>query len=85
MRKAAIQAIVEDLGIEDFTTTDALKKIKSLRNTYSQELQKIKKSEKSGMGGDEGYTPTVKWFKIMDAFMRQTKKKRTTENNMVTF
>lgn len=82
-RLASLQKIVEEMGREDFTVADVRTKIKNLRNTYSQELQKIEKSMKSGMGGDDVYTPSMKWFKVMDAFMRKTKEKRPTKSNLV--
>ncbi|KAF5275783.1 hypothetical protein FQR65_LT16528 [Abscondita terminalis] len=82
MRQAALEQIVQTMEIEDFTIADARQKVKSLRNTYSQELQKIDKSIKSGMGGDDIYTPAVKWFKIMDSFMRHSKAKRATQSNL---
>ena len=79
MRQAALEKIVAEMDMEDFTLADARQKIKSLRNTYGQELNKIEKSLKSGMGTEDVYTPSLKWFKIMDQFLRRTKEKRTTE------
>ncbi|XP_068250488.1 uncharacterized protein [Palaemon carinicauda] len=35
-------------------------------STYSQELRKIKESKKSVAGTDSVYTPSVKWFTILD-------------------
>lgn len=83
LRLAALEQIVAEMNIDGFSVAEARIKIKNLRNTYNQELQKIEKSIKSGMGGDDVYTPSMKWFKIMDAFVRKTKEKRSTQSNMV--
>lgn len=83
MRVGALERIVKEMNIDGFTIAEARQKIKSLRNTYNQELQKIEKSIKSGMGGDDVYTPALKWFHIMDAFVRRTKEKRQTQSNLV--
>ena len=40
MRQAALEKIVAEMDMEDFTLADARQKIKSLRNTYGQELNK---------------------------------------------
>ena len=40
MRQAALEKTVAEMGMEDFTLADARQKIKSLRNTYGQELNK---------------------------------------------
>jgi hypothetical protein len=66
MRQAAFEKNFAGIDIEDFTLADARQKIKRLRNTYGQELNKIEKSLKSGMGIEDVYTPSLKWFKIMD-------------------
>jgi len=47
MRVGALEKVVEEMGIEGFTVADARQKLKSLRNTYNQQLQKIEKSRKS--------------------------------------
>ena len=41
MRVGALEKIVEEMGIEGFTVADARQKVKSLRNKYNQQLQKI--------------------------------------------
>ena len=43
MGVGALEKIVEEMGIECFTVADARQKVKSLRNTYNQQLQKIEK------------------------------------------
>jgi hypothetical protein len=66
MRQAAFEKIIAEMDMEDFTLADARQEIESLRNTYGQELNKIEKSLKSGMGNEDVYTPSLKWFKIVD-------------------
>jgi len=73
MRVEDLEKIVEEMGIEGFTVADARQKVKSLRNTHNQQLQKIEKSRKSGMGHEDVYAPSLKWFHLMDTFMRKTK------------
>lgn len=72
MRQAGYEHLVKEMGIADFTVADARKKIKSLRNTYSQELQKIERSLSSENGGNFVYKPNVKWFHIIHAFLNKT-------------
>ena len=83
MRAGAPEKIVEEMGIEGFTVADARHKVKSLRNTYNQELQKIEKSRKSGMGREDFYAPSLKWCHLMDTFMRKTKEKKWSRSNLV--
>ena len=83
MRVRALENIVEEMGIEGFTVADARQKVKSLRNTYNQQLPKIEKSRKSEMGREDVYTPSLKWFHLMDTFMRKTKEKRSSQTNLV--
>lgn len=50
---------------------DELKqKIKNLSCTYNQEVNKIKKSKKSGSGLNDVYVPNIKWFPLMDSFTK---------------
>ena len=48
MRQRAIEAIMQAMGREEFGVTEVKQKIKNLRSTYNQELQKIQKSKASG-------------------------------------
>jgi len=73
MRVGALEKIIEEMGIEGFAVADARQKVKSLQNTYNKQLQKIEKSRKSGMGREDVYAPSLKWFRLMDTFMRKTK------------
>ena len=43
-RQSALEEIVRKMGLESFTREDAKQEIKSLRETYQQELHKIDKS-----------------------------------------
>jgi hypothetical protein len=45
--QTTLEKIVENIGWGNFTTEDAKHKIKSLRTTYQQEFNKIKKSKRS--------------------------------------
>lgn len=81
VRLEALENIVNEMGLKGFTVGDARQKVKSLRNTYSQELQKIENSMKSG--SENLYTPTLKWFNIMDSFIGKTAEKKSTQNNLV--
>ena len=62
-RQAAIENIIEEMGIPGFGIVEVKNKIKNLRSTYNQEVLKIKKSAKSGSGSEDLYTPPMKWFK----------------------
>nr|CAH7742650.1 unnamed protein product [Callosobruchus chinensis] len=80
MRATALQNIAQEMNLEEFGPTDVKNKIKNLRATYYLELDKIKKSSKSGAGGNV-YTPKVKWFEEMDAFIRNVSIQRKTTDN----
>ncbi|GFY63555.1 MADF domain-containing protein [Trichonephila inaurata madagascariensis] len=82
MRLAAFQHIANEMSIEGLTPTDVKLKIKNLRGTYNQELTKIAKSTLTASSSNEIYIPNVKWFNIMDAFVRQIKEKRTSKDNL---
>jgi len=71
------------MEIEGCTVADARQKVKSLRNTCNQQLQKIEKSRKSGMGREDFYASSLKWFHLMDTFMRKMKEKRLSQSNLV--
>ncbi|XP_074029364.1 uncharacterized protein [Leptinotarsa decemlineata] len=70
------------MGIEGFGVPEIKNKIRALRSTYSQEKKKIRDSMKSGAGAEDIYVPSVKWFKEMDAFLRNIEdNKRPTQDN----
>nr|CAI5838705.1 unnamed protein product [Callosobruchus analis] len=58
---------------ENFCIAELRQKIKNLRCTYNQEVRKIKKSKKSGAGVDDAYYPKIRWFSLMDSFMKNVK------------
>lgn len=62
-RNEAYRAILAKLGVDGMSVADLRQKIKNLRCTYYQELQKIEKSKERG--DEYVYTPNVKWFTIM--------------------
>lgn len=69
-RQQALENIVEEMKIPNFTVNDCKNKIKNIRSHYCQELKKIKNSMKSGMGTQDIYKPTLPWFHILDGFLR---------------
>jgi len=84
MKNAAYESLAREMNIADLNTVaDVKQKIKNLRGTYKQELAKIKKSVHSGAGGDEVYSPSMKWFSLMDSFVRQLQERRSTDSNLV--
>lgn len=69
-RQAAYKAIVKLMGKEGFGVPELKQKIKNLRSTYLQELLKIRKSIKSDSGTVNIYVPKIKWFQLMDSFIK---------------
>ncbi|PSN42312.1 hypothetical protein C0J52_11148 [Blattella germanica] len=67
LRNRAYEAIVREMKIKNFGVKEVKTKIRIIRNTYAQELQKIKKSKEDAEGL---YTPTLSWFRCADSFMR---------------
>jgi hypothetical protein len=83
MRQRAIEAIVEAMGRDEFGVSKVKQKIKYIRSTYNQEVQKIHKSKASGTSPDDVYKPTVKWFDIMDEVMKGSRGRSETRSNVV--
>ncbi|XP_050505541.1 uncharacterized protein LOC126883884 [Diabrotica virgifera virgifera] len=81
-RTAALERIVAQLEIENFTSKHVLEKFKNLRSSYLQELKKIKNSTKSGCSADDVYVPKVVWFPIMHRFLMPHVKSRKTHSNL---
>ena len=70
-RARAADKIARILNIKNFEGKHVLIKFKNLRNSYSQELKKIKASlDKVGPNSPELYRPKVQWFPLMDSFIR---------------
>ena len=57
-------------------------KIKSIRDTYRNELKKVQKSKKSGIGGGDVYKPKLAWFAAAD-FLRNVFLGRESSSNLV--
>lgn len=57
-------------------------KIKSIKDAYRQELQKIERSKKSGSGSDDVYTPKLSWF-TSASFLCEVSSTRKSTSNMV--
>nr|XP_022900172.1 uncharacterized protein LOC111413434 [Onthophagus taurus] len=82
-RLKAIHNIMHVMAKEGFGVTEIKQKIKNIRSTYYQEVQKIKKSAKSAMSQDDIYQPNVKWFTNMDYIMRHSKKPSEIHNKVM--
>ena len=70
-REARIEAIIRIaalFSLKGFGPKEVTMKFKNIRNSYSQELKRIKDSEDSDEG--EVYVPKVYWFNLMDSFLR---------------
>lgn len=67
-RDNAYTKIQEEFNL---TVKEIKNKIKSLRSTYHQELNKVEKSKRSGAGLSDVYKPSLTWFKEMD-FLKDT-------------
>jgi len=83
MRQRAIEAIMQATGREEFGVTEVKQKIKNIRSTYNQEVQKIQKRKASGTSPDDVYKPTVKWFDVMDQIMKGSKGRSETWSNLM--
>ncbi|KAF5283136.1 hypothetical protein FQR65_LT14065 [Abscondita terminalis] len=65
---------------------DALKKkIKVIRDSYRNEVNKIKKSKKSGAGTEDIYKPKLQWFCAADSFLNSVISGRTSSSNLALF
>ncbi|XP_073956164.1 uncharacterized protein isoform X2 [Choristoneura fumiferana] len=67
-RERAYEMIKAKLGLDDLTVLDIKNKIRGIRTTYSDELNKIVSSMKCGES--DVYKPKVFWFNIADSFLR---------------
>lgn len=85
-RDVAMKGLVLHLESEGFGTVhkDQLKiKIKSLKDSYRVELNKVKKSVKSGAGVEDIYKPKLGWFSVADSFWRTVMMGRDSSSNLV--
>ncbi|XP_069604914.1 uncharacterized protein [Ranitomeya imitator] len=73
MKRAAYEKLValhkEHHPTESVDETIVRKKIQALRTVYKKELNKVKKSKKSGAGADDVYVPKLWYFDLL-AFTR---------------
>jgi hypothetical protein len=58
------------------------RKIKLIRTTYLQELNKIKKSKSSGASAEQVYKPRLTWFSAADRILGNTVRNRTSLSNL---
>ncbi|KAL1488823.1 hypothetical protein ABEB36_014619 [Hypothenemus hampei] len=85
-RDENMSKLKEELNAEGINVNveEIRKKIKSIKTIYSQELNKILKSKKSGAGREDLYTPKLTWFEIADRFLRNVTVSRKSTSNLVT-
>jgi vacuolar-type H+-ATPase subunit E/Vma4 len=83
MRQRAIEAIMQAMGREEFGVAEVKQKIKNIRSTYNQEVQKTQKSKASRASPEHVYKPTVKWFDLMDQIMKSSKSRSETRSNLL--
>ncbi|KAG8285608.1 hypothetical protein J6590_077031 [Homalodisca vitripennis] len=67
-RVRALASIARAMKMANFGPADVSRKIKNLRSTYAQEVQKIVKSTRGPP--EDIYTPAMPWFPIMDDIIR---------------
>ncbi|XP_034174686.2 uncharacterized protein LOC117601680 [Osmia lignaria lignaria] len=79
-RQSALENIVAEMNIPNFTLVECKNKIKNLRSHYCQELKKIKNSMKSGAGSEEVYKPSLPWFAALDSFLQPLVTQKTVSN-----
>ena len=82
-RKLFLQ--LQNAGPEfQFPDEETLKrKIKSIKDCYRIELNKIKRSKKSGAGTNDVYKPKLAWFSKADVFLRNVASGREFSSNLV--
>ncbi|KAH1010209.1 hypothetical protein HUJ05_004540 [Dendroctonus ponderosae] len=69
-RDKAIQNIIKEMNLPDFGVNELKNKIKNIRSTYQQEVNKIKRSKQMFVGDVmEEYKTNLAWFPIADRFL----------------
>ncbi|CAH1973712.1 unnamed protein product [Acanthoscelides obtectus] len=68
------------MDIDGFGVQEVKNKIENLRSTYSQELNKINDSKRSGAVLSNVYTSNIKWLKEMEEVFIHDLKRKTYEN-----
>lgn len=82
-RVFAYEKLSKHMGIEGFSAKDVISKIRSIRNAYTLELNKISKSKKSGAGMDDIYKPKVPWFSVADRILHKVVQIRETQSTEI--
>ncbi|XP_077290969.1 uncharacterized protein LOC143914579 [Arctopsyche grandis] len=83
-RNIGLRNIIEGMMLPDLTPDEVKKKIKYLRSTYMVEVNKLKKSMRSGAGTGSKYKPTLSWFREMDSFIKYLQVKIHTQSTLNT-
>lgn len=73
VKKNSYNQLLENLVHTEIpgTLESIKKKIKSLRETYRKELQKVQKSIQSGVSANEVYKPKLVWFSAAEVFWHE--------------
>jgi hypothetical protein len=82
-RNERIKKLLEEMCVEGLTADCVRKKIKMIKTVYSQELNKIMKSKKSGTGTNDLYTLKLVWIEKADSFLRSATATRPSKSNLV--
>ncbi|CAF4882880.1 unnamed protein product [Pieris macdunnoughi] len=78
VRDAAYKSIMETMDMQN--VKEVVGKIRSLRNTYNNELLKAKKSRTTGMGTNKLYITKIPWLSHLDFLKNIDSYKIKTEN-----
>lgn len=70
-RKRALLKLIQQLKVDGLQIKQVKQKIKNIRSSYYKELYKIEKSQSAE--DPVVYHPSMKWFEILDSFMRVRK------------
>ncbi|KAG8258299.1 hypothetical protein J6590_104021 [Homalodisca vitripennis] len=83
-KQQAFAKLLDELRLNGIIVTEDVlkKKIKNLRDAYRNELNKVKKSKKSGAGASEVYKPKLVWFGAADAFWNSVLSGRQSSSSM---
>lgn len=85
-RDKAYLDMVEQMNDSELTVFDIKNKIKSLRSTYHQELNKIRSSQQPGAKVKDVYKPSLMWFEEMNFLYKNfVESRRSTSNEVSNF
>lgn len=82
MKRTAQEVIAFKMSMDKFGVEEVKQKIKNLRSTYNQEVAKIQRSKILESNSANVYVPNIKWFVIMDGFVKNMKRQSLTEDNL---